>query len=316
MVVTKILRRDTQEVPSEAEMAMDEYKNEVLVEDTLQMQYQMDEFRYLEEETEASSDDTGIDVDSDVDSSVTNSHSQQQQRNEVNRHSASNSSPTFVSGLRSALVGGHSRSDGGKLAFGGGRRVKVTADELEYLKTVADKALTERQAMEKEYEKTSFQLQEAQSEVTQLASTTKYLKSQLKDYEEMMDRTIRNERKKAKVEVQRMKEIMEASIEQDRESLRRQFTKELERLQAQYEAERARREQENIVQEQPSKEQVLEESESENDDKPLDKKNETITDKSTPHNTLVSDETSKQEVQNKVKKPRSKKHDTKKGKQG
>ena len=149
-------------------------------------------------------------------------------------------SPAFLTGLRSALVGGHSRVAGDKIAVSGGRRVKVTANELDYLKTVADRAVTERQAMEQEYEKTSFQLQQAQTEVTQLASTTKYLKSQLKDYEEMMDRTIRNERKRAKVEIQKMKEMMEASIEQDRESLRRQFTRELERLQGQYELERAK----------------------------------------------------------------------------
>ena len=120
-----------------------------------------------------------------------------------------------------------------KAVLGGGS--KVTFEELEHLRIETERAVAEKQAMEQEYEKTSFQLQEVQSEIAQLTSTTKYLKSQLRDYEEMMDRTIRNERKKAKVELRRMKELMESTREKDRAALRRQFTKELERMQAQYE---------------------------------------------------------------------------------
>ena len=195
------------------------------------MRYSDDAFS--EETTDASEE---LDLDSDDNMPSRN----QEEHEQIAQIGTTNPSPAFFPGLRSALVGGHSHGE--KVSISGGRRLKVTADELDYLKTVADRAVTERQAMEQEYEKTSFQLQEAQSEVTQLASTTKYLKSQLKDYEEMMDRTIRNERRRSKVEIQKMKEIMEASIEQDRESLRKAFTKELERLQTQYEAERAKSE--------------------------------------------------------------------------
>lgn len=132
--------------------------------------------------------------------------------------SPSSSSNPFLNGLRSMVGGG-----------------KVTYEELEQMKVYAEKALAEKHALEQEYEKTSFQLQELLSEVSQLTATTKYLKSQLREYEDMMDRTIRNERKKAKVELRRMKEVMEATREKDRAALRRQFTKELERMQYQYE---------------------------------------------------------------------------------
>jgi len=155
------------------------------------------------------------------------------------------------SGGQAGLWGGVFSSLGGKkrqpiiqgAPISGGlltRRVKVTAEELDFLKTQAEKAMLERQTMEQEYEKTSFQLQEAQSEVSQLASTTKYLKSQLRDYEEMMDRTIRNERRKAKAEIARIKSELERARIDEQESIRRKFVREMHKMQAEYEHDRDR----------------------------------------------------------------------------
>lgn len=257
VVVVKVLfdklrRKSSQELASEELLQnLDDYPP-ALAKSRDDLQFELDELRYSDAYSDEQTDTSdSIDIDSDVDSAPPNSFEQEKiAKIGTTSSGAPNnpSSPALFKGLRAALVGGHSGSVGNAVAVSGGRRVKVTANELDYLKNVADRAVTERQAMEQEYEKTSFQLQEAQTEVTQLASTTKYLKSQLKDYEEMMDRTIRNERKRSKAEIYKMKATMEAAIEQDRESLRKQFTRELERLQSQYEEERAQQQHEEAVQ--------------------------------------------------------------------
>ena len=246
-VYETVMRRtsqDKQGYESEDPEVDAEY-NAILMENP--MHYSMDDpSRFSDDEEESEYEH----VDSDVDSAVgahgnhqdSNSH---QHHSSARRNSGGNQGGVF-GGIRSALIGGgsnraplvHGAPTGGLLS----RKVRVTADELEFLKVQAEKAMMERQGMEQEYEKTSFQLQEAQSEVTQLASTTKYLKSQLRDYEEMMDRTIRNEPRKAKAEIQRIKDSLERAREQEQEALRRQFVKEMHKMQGTYEAERAERE--------------------------------------------------------------------------
>lgn len=204
-----------------------------------------------EDESEFEHDHHHMDISSDVESSSTTAtivgHHDMNHNHRRHNNNKSQQQGGVFGGLRSVLVGGGSGrspvmagapTSGGLLT----RKVRVTADELEFLKVQAEKAVVERQGMEQEYERTSYQLAEAQSEVTQLASTTKYLKSQLRDYEEMMDRTIRNERRKAKAEIARIKSNLEMSREEEQEALRKQFVKEMRKMQGTYEAERAERE--------------------------------------------------------------------------
>ena len=87
--------------------------------------------------------------------------------------------------------------------------------------------LAERQkaAVEGEYERTSWQLQEAQSELSSLKQTTRYLQAQLRDNEEMLQRVVKTERRKAKDELVRMKEAMLKVVEREREAMRDEFIK-------------------------------------------------------------------------------------------
>lgn len=242
---------------------LEEY-NHVLMES--RTEYPGDDVHYSDiEDEEESTPEIGMELEStseDTETAVVHDPRQFQMQHEriqnVGRgpyESESESSPSFFNGLRSALVGGSSRPEGvtaGGAGAGGGmltRKVKVTVEELDFLKTQAEKALLDKRAMEQAYEKTSFKLQEAQSEVSHLSSSTNYLKTQLKDYEEMMDRTIRNERRKSKEELLRVKAIMEATRKEERDMMRRQFLKELERVQTQFEQERVKRELEAEAQE-------------------------------------------------------------------
>lgn len=104
-------------------------------------------------------------------------------------------------------------------------------DEVEVLRKRAETAEQERQVMEREYEKTSWQLQEAQNELSSLTSTTRYLKAQLRDNEEMMDRAIRAERRKAKEELLRLKDAMLEVVERERQAMRDELTRQAEEVQ-------------------------------------------------------------------------------------
>jgi len=84
---------------------------------------------------------------------------------------------------------------------------------------------SEKEAMEREYEKTSWALQETQNELTNLQSSSQYLKAQLRDNQEVMEKAIRAERRKAREELARMKEAMLQILQRERKELRQKLTK-------------------------------------------------------------------------------------------
>lgn len=65
-----------------------------------------------------------------------------------------------------------------------------------------------------------------------MTSTTRYLKAQLRDNEEMMDRAIRAERRKAKEELLRLKDAMLEVVERERQAMRDELIRQAEEVQA------------------------------------------------------------------------------------
>ena len=94
-----------------------------------------------------------------------------------------------------------------------------------------EQAEVEKSNMEKEYEKTNWQLQETLTELNSLKVTTRHLQDQLTDNEEMLSRVVESERRKAKDELLRMKEAMVKVVERERESMRDEFMKQAAELQ-------------------------------------------------------------------------------------
>jgi hypothetical protein len=149
-----------------------------------------------------------------------------------------------------------------------------SARELMYrvkeLQGAAEKAVSDRDTIELEYEKASWQvrttllilvlamcdqqrssfnhqslvsllllaqLQEAQTELSTLTSTTRYLKTQLRDNEEVMDRAIKAERLRAKKELTRMKEAMLSVLERERKAMRAELMRQTAEVKAMLQAE-------------------------------------------------------------------------------
>ena len=109
-----------------------------------------------------------------------------------------------------------------RYAFWRRNRDTVTVGDLyNQLQTARDKCrdiLNDKAAMEKLYETTSWQLKEAQSEMTALKQTTNYLQTQLRDQEELVQSIATTEQRKAKEEMERMKEAMVKVIQREREN--------------------------------------------------------------------------------------------------
>lgn len=56
-----------------------------------------------------------------------------------------------------------------------------------------------------------------------MTTTTRYLKAQLRDNEDVMNKAIRAERRKAKEELGRMKEAMVAVLDKERKAMREEL---------------------------------------------------------------------------------------------
>jgi hypothetical protein len=65
-----------------------------------------------------------------------------------------------------------------------------------------------------------------------LQSTTNYLKAQLRDNQEVMDRAVRAERRKARDELTKMKEAMLQVLQRERHELRAKLMKQTAEVQA------------------------------------------------------------------------------------
>lgn len=105
-------------------------------------------------------------------------------------------------------------------------------DQVEYLQLELATIKGEKESMEREYEKASWQLQESQNEMANLQSTTNYLKAQLRDNQEVMDRAVRAERRKARDELTKMKEAMLQVLQRERQELRAKMMKQTAEVQA------------------------------------------------------------------------------------
>lgn len=104
------------------------------------------------------------------------------------------------------------------------------SEQVQDLSTRCQQAESTKSAVESAYERASCELQEAQSEVTTLKQTTRYLQAQLRDNEEMLGRMVKAERRKAKDELTKMKEAMVRVVEQEREAMREEFKKQAAEL--------------------------------------------------------------------------------------
>ena len=104
-------------------------------------------------------------------------------------------------------------------------------NQVEDLRKRVEQAEIDKANMEREYEKTSWELQETQSELNSLKASTRHLQSQITDNEEMLDRVVQAERRRAREELQRMKEAMVKVVEEEREAMRSEFMKQAGELQ-------------------------------------------------------------------------------------
>lgn len=76
----------------------------------------------------------------------------------------------------------------------------------------------------------SLQVQEQHTEIKTLTTTTKYLKAQLRDNEEVQNKAIRAERRKAKEELARMKGAMVAILDKERKAMREELKRQTNEL--------------------------------------------------------------------------------------
>lgn len=107
---------------------------------------------------------------------------------------------------------------------------KELMERVQMLEVVTESAVSDRDMMEREYEKASWQLQEAQTELSSLTSSTRYLKAQLRDNEAVMDRALKAERIRAKEELTRMKDAMLVVLERERKAMRTELMRQTAEL--------------------------------------------------------------------------------------
>lgn len=110
--------------------------------------------------------------------------------------------------------------------------IKDLQDEVEALKERAETAESERDAMEKEYEATSKELQDVRAQLTNLAARARYLKSQVRDNQQKLDRAIHIERQKANAELVRVREAMMTVLEKERRLMRAQVMRQAAKVRA------------------------------------------------------------------------------------
>jgi hypothetical protein len=127
---------------------------------------------------------------------------------------------------------------------GGERRIRlprsrVLHEALEDMKVRCAQAEEDKASMEQAYEKTNWELQETKSELTSLKTTTRHLQSQITDNGELLDKTIRTERRRAKEELVRMKHAMVQVVEKERAAMKSEFVKQAAELQALWRREEA-----------------------------------------------------------------------------
>ena len=103
-------------------------------------------------------------------------------------------------------------------------------DEVQALYERAETAEAERDAIEREYELSSKQLQGMQQQVQSISKTNTYLKAQLRDIQRSSESAVLAERKKANEEMARVRESLVDLLERERRLMRAQMMKASSRL--------------------------------------------------------------------------------------
>ena len=141
-------------------------------------------------------------------------------------------SPPMMHGIQ--LPAGHGEGGGFFARIFSSHKMPSSRQLMEQLTAMSERyhqAQQSKSAVETEYERTSWELQEAQNELSSLKQTTRYLQAQLRDNEEMIERVVKTERRKAKEELARLKEAMVKVVEREREAMRIEFLKQASELQ-------------------------------------------------------------------------------------
>jgi hypothetical protein len=108
--------------------------------------------------------------------------------------------------------------------------IRQLMEQVHGLEQSCQQAQHAKSNLELAYEKASWQLQESQTEFDKLKQTTKYLQAQLRDNEEMLERVVQQEQRKAREELLQMKEAMLKVVEREREAMREEFIKQAAEL--------------------------------------------------------------------------------------
>jgi len=180
------------------------------------------------EEAEGSFEPEEENEESVVDEDLEQEEQVEQEEEQVSQ--ASNQTPAAVEQREDDIVRGNS----GWFRFLKRERLppaRELMEQVEELKRSCELAETDKKNLEREYEKASWQLQEAQSELKNLKQTTRYLQTQIRDNEEILTRAVKSERRKAREELVRMKEAMVKVVEKEREAMREEFMKQAAELQ-------------------------------------------------------------------------------------
>eukprot|EP00978_Attheya_sp_CCMP212_P012478 scaffold31138_cov58-Attheya_sp.AAC.1 len=106
-----------------------------------------------------------------------------------------------------------------------GPTIKELQDQVEQLLDRTGTAESQRDSMEKDYQTSARKLQEVQSQMIRLASTTKQLREQLRESQQSLDSAVQVERRKANDELARVREAMVTVLERERRLMRVQVMK-------------------------------------------------------------------------------------------
>ena len=120
---------------------------------------------------------------------------------------------------------------------------KQLLEQLQELEEKCDSTQRDKGLLEKDYEVSNYKLKEAEQELNTLKQTNRYLQSQLRDQEEMLERVVSTERRKAREELVRMKDAMVQVVDKERDAMREEFLKQAAELQSMWKLKAAKQSQ-------------------------------------------------------------------------
>lgn len=103
--------------------------------------------------------------------------------------------------------------------------MEAQLDEIEALKERSVIAEAARERLEGDYEKVVYRLKESQKQLSDATRTNNFLKNQVKDSKNVIERVITAERQKTNAELARVRDQMVAVLERERRIMRHQLMK-------------------------------------------------------------------------------------------